>query len=123
MQDAVSRPRRPGAQARPGPYDRVLLFGGTSEIGLQILAALRLPPEAEVVLAGRDEQRMAAEAKPLSCRVRTLRYDAAALDTHEAVLDDAFASGGVDLVISAAGILARQDVLDDQPHPAGRLVS
>jgi decaprenylphospho-beta-D-erythro-pentofuranosid-2-ulose 2-reductase len=65
---------------------------------------------------------MASGAKPLSCRVRTLRYDAEALDTHEAVLDEAFASGPVDLVISAAGVLAGQDVLDDDPLRAGRLV-
>jgi decaprenylphospho-beta-D-erythro-pentofuranosid-2-ulose 2-reductase len=101
---------------------RVVLFGGTSEIGLEILAALGLPPDAEVVLAGRDEQRMAAEAKRLSCRVRTLRYDATALDTHEAVVAEAFAPGAVDLVISAAGILAGQDVLDDDPLRAGLLV-
>jgi decaprenylphospho-beta-D-erythro-pentofuranosid-2-ulose 2-reductase len=103
-------------------YGRVLLLGGTSEIGLEILAALRLPPEAEVLLAGRDEQRMAAEAKRLPCQVRTLRYDATALDTHESVLDEAFASGPVDLVISAAGVMAGQEVLDDDPSRAGRLV-
>jgi len=103
-------------------YQRVLLFGGASEIGQQILAALRLPPDAEVVLAGRDEQRMAAAAAPLSCRIRTVHYDAAALDTHQAVLDKAFAFGTVDLVISAAGILAGQDVLDDDPLQAGLLV-
>ena len=119
MQDAPTPPHGPSEHSQ---YLRVLLFGGTSEIGLQILAALQLPPEAEVLLAGRDEQRMAAEAKPLSCRVRTLRYDAAALDTHEAVLDEAFASGAVDLVISAAGVLAGQDVLDDDPLQAGLLV-
>ena len=106
----------------PGTYQRVLLFGGTSEIGQEILAALRLPPEAEVVLAGRDEQRMAAAAKPLGCRVRTLHYDAAAPDTHQAVVDEAFASGPVDLVITAAGVLAGQDVLDDDPLRAGLLV-
>jgi decaprenylphospho-beta-D-erythro-pentofuranosid-2-ulose 2-reductase len=121
MQEDASRTGEPGP-AGPGRYDRVLLFGGTSEIGQEILAALRLPPEAEVVLAGRDEQRMAAAAKPLSCRVRTLRYDAAALDTHEAVVDEAFASGPVDLVITAAGVLAGQDVLDDDPLRAGLLV-
>ena len=115
----MSEPRR---QASPARYQRVLLFGGASEIGQEILAALRLPPEAEVVLAGRDEQRMIAAAKPLSCRVRTLRYDAMALDTHEAVVDEAFASGPVDLVITAAGVLAGQDVLDDDPLRAGRLV-
>ncbi len=99
--------RRPPAQpARPGPegrYRRVLLLGGASEIGQEILAALRLPPGAEVLLAGRDEPRMAAAAQPLPCRVRTLPYDATALGTHQAVLEKAFAAGPVDLVISAAG--------------------
>ena len=33
---------------------RVLLLGGTSEIGLAILSALDLAPDAEVVLAGRE---------------------------------------------------------------------
>ena len=103
-------------------YRRVLLFGGASEIGQQILTALRLPPDAEVLLAGRDEQRMAAAAQALSCRIRTLHYDAAAIDTHQAVLDKAFSFGPVDLVISAAGILAGQDVLDDDPLRAGLLV-
>jgi decaprenylphospho-beta-D-erythro-pentofuranosid-2-ulose 2-reductase len=103
-------------------YRRVLLFGGASEIGQQILAALQLPADAEVLLAGRDEQRMAAAAEALSCPIRTLHYDAAAIDTHEAVMDKAFAFGAVDLVISAAGILAVQDVLDDDPLRAGLLV-
>jgi decaprenylphospho-beta-D-erythro-pentofuranosid-2-ulose 2-reductase len=119
MHDAESAPHAPSTVS---PYRRVLLFGGTSEIGQEILAALALPPDAEVLLAGRDEQRMVSAAKPLPCRVRTLRYDAAALDTHEAVLDEAFASGPVDLVISAAGILAGQDVLDGDPLRAGLLV-
>ena len=55
-------------------------------------------------------------------QVTTLHYDAAAIDTHQAVLDKAFAFGPVDLVISAAGILAGQEVLDDDPLQAGLLV-
>ena len=101
---------------------RVLLLGGASEIGQEILTALRLPPEAQVILAGRDEARMAAAARPLSCRVRTLAYDAVALDTHQSVVDQAFAEGPVDLVIAAAGVLAAQDTLDHDPLAAGRLV-
>jgi decaprenylphospho-beta-D-erythro-pentofuranosid-2-ulose 2-reductase len=101
---------------------RVLLLGGASEIGQEILAALRLPPEAEVILAGRDQVRMAAAAGRLSCRVRTLSYDAIALDTHQAVIDQAFAEGPVDVVIAAAGLLATQDTLDHDPLAAGRLV-
>ena len=49
--------KRRGAPSAPA---RVLLLGGTSEIGLEILAALGAPPETEVMLAGRDEQRLAA---------------------------------------------------------------
>lgn len=119
-----SRATRAGqAQARP-VIRRAVLFGGTSEIGQQILAALGLPPEAEVILAGRDETVMAAAAaaQPLRCRVRTLRYDAVALDTHQAVVDAAFAAGEVDLVIAAAGVLTPQDVLDADPAQAGRLI-
>jgi decaprenylphospho-beta-D-erythro-pentofuranosid-2-ulose 2-reductase len=104
------------------PPRRVLLLGGSSEIGAAILAALKLPPDAEVLLAGRDEERMAATAKMLSCPVRTLRYDATALATHQAVVDDAFSAGQVDLVISAAGILVDQAELDADPLRAGMLI-
>ena len=119
---------------RPAPADvnRVLLLGGTSEIGLEILAALGLPGRTEILLAGRDEQRLAAAGKALveqaqdeqaqGGQVRTLHYDATALDTHQAVIDEAFAAGDVDLVISAAGILTAQDLLDRDPLTAGRLV-
>jgi len=101
---------------------RVLLLGGTSEIGLEIIAALRLQPDAEVVLAGRDEQQLAAAGKALPCRVRTLPYDATDLAAHDAVVRDAFAGGDIDLVISAAGILVGQAALEDDPLQAGLLV-
>jgi decaprenylphospho-beta-D-erythro-pentofuranosid-2-ulose 2-reductase len=106
------------------PPRRVLLLGGASEIGTEILAALRLPPDAEVLLAGRDEQRMAAAAKALAlaCSVRTLRYDATEPATHQAMIADAFSGGAVDLVISAAGILVDQAELDRDPYRAGLLV-
>jgi decaprenylphospho-beta-D-erythro-pentofuranosid-2-ulose 2-reductase len=111
------------AGAVPGG-GRVLLLGGTSEIGLAIVAALRLPPGAEVLLAGRDRQRMAAAAKELelSCPVRTFDYDATALATHEAFVAAVFDSGPVDLVISAAGVLIGQPELDRDPLRAGTLV-
>ena len=55
---------------------RVLLLGGTSEIGLAILSALRLGPDAEVILAGRDPQRLEAAGKSLNRPVTVARYDA-----------------------------------------------
>jgi decaprenylphospho-beta-D-erythro-pentofuranosid-2-ulose 2-reductase len=112
-------PDRHGAAGSPS---RVLLLGGTSEIGLEILAALRLAPDTEVLLAGRDEQRMAADGKELGVRVRTLPSDATALDTHQALIEGAFAGGDVDLVISAAGVLTAQQILDRNPLGAGLLV-
>ena len=101
---------------------RVLLLGGTSEIGLATLAALRLPAAAQAVLAGRDEQRLAAAGKALGCDVQTLHYDATDLASHQAVLAEAFAGGAVDLVISAAGVLTPQPELDRDPLQAGLLV-
>jgi decaprenylphospho-beta-D-erythro-pentofuranosid-2-ulose 2-reductase len=104
---------------RPG---RVLLLGGTSEIGLEILAALHAPAETEVLLAGRDAQRLEAAGKTLPYRVRTLVFDALALETHQALIDDAFSEGDVDIVISAAGVLTPQETLDADPLQAGQLI-
>jgi decaprenylphospho-beta-D-erythro-pentofuranosid-2-ulose 2-reductase len=101
---------------------RILLLGGTSEIGLAILAALDAPPDTEVVLAGRDEQRMTAAAKELPYVAQTLAYDAVALDTHQALISEVFAGGPVDLVISAAGVLVAQESLERDPLQAGLLV-
>src|ERR1700735_1107815 len=112
-------PDKRGAADSPA---RGLLLGGTSEIGLEILAALGLPAGTEVLLAGRDEQRMAAAGKELGVRARTLRFDATGLATHQAVIDEAFAGGDVDLVISAAGVLTGQQILDRDPLRGGLLV-
>jgi decaprenylphospho-beta-D-erythro-pentofuranosid-2-ulose 2-reductase len=87
---------------------RVLLLAGTSEIGLAILIALGLPADAEVILAGRDEQQLAAASKELPGRVRTVRYDALEVVGHQAFVDGIFAEGPLDLVISAAGVLVPQ---------------
>ena len=119
---ASARPPASSAAIPAGQPLRVLLLGGTSEIGLAVVSALALPPGSEVILAGRDEERMAAAAKQLPCAVATLRYDATALDTHQALIDEAFASGPLDLVISAAGVLIDQQRLDADVRQAGLLV-
>ncbi len=105
-----------------GQPSRVLLLGGTSEIGTEILVALSAHKETEVILAGRDEQRLAAAGKALPYQVAVVAYDATALDTHEAVIEQVFAAGDVDLVISAAGILVQQETLERDPRQAGVLV-
>ncbi len=107
-------------QGRPA---RILLLGGTSEIGLAILAALKVPASAEVILAGRDEQRLAAAGKALPCKVTTLPFDASDTGSHPALIEGVFAGGPVDLVISAAGVLTPQDELDRDPLLAGQLTA
>jgi decaprenylphospho-beta-D-erythro-pentofuranosid-2-ulose 2-reductase len=104
---------------RPG---RVLLLGGTSEIGLAVLAALSAPADTEVVLAGRDEQRMAAAGKELPYRCTTVGFDAMETGSHEAVIDGVFAAGPVDLVIAATGVLTPQAEVDKAPALAARMI-
>jgi decaprenylphospho-beta-D-erythro-pentofuranosid-2-ulose 2-reductase len=101
---------------------RVLLLGGTSEIGLAIVAALDLPATAEVILAGRDEQRLAAAGKQVPARVRTVSYDALETGTHQAFVDGLFNEGHVDLVISAAGVLVPQADLERDVRRAAELI-
>ena len=104
---------------RPG---RVLLLGGTSEIGLAIVSALRAPAGTEVLLAGRDEQRMAAAGKELPYRCTTIPFDALDTSGHEAVIDSAFAGGPVDLVIAATGVLTPQAEVDRDPVLAAQMI-
>ena len=106
----------------PGLVRRVLLLGGTSEIGLAVLAALDLPAGAEVILAGRDKQRLAAAAKELSAPVRILSYDAADTGRHQAFTDEIFSSGSLDMVISAAGVLVPQEELERDVRRAAAMI-
>jgi decaprenylphospho-beta-D-erythro-pentofuranosid-2-ulose 2-reductase len=101
---------------------RILLLGGTSEIGLAILAALRAPRDSRVLLAGRDEARLAAAGKELQFEVSTLAFDALALDMHQAMIDSVFDDGPVDLVIAATGVLTPQEDVDAKPILAAHMI-
>jgi decaprenylphospho-beta-D-erythro-pentofuranosid-2-ulose 2-reductase len=111
---------------------RVLLLGGTSEIGLAILSALKLPAGTEVILAGRDTQRLESAGKALSApsassgssagggvRVSVARFDAMDVASHQAFVDEICAAGVPDLVIAATGVLVPQPLLaKDVPRAA-----
>jgi decaprenylphospho-beta-D-erythro-pentofuranosid-2-ulose 2-reductase len=105
-----------------GSPPRILLLGGTSEIGLAILASLGLPADAEVILAGRDEQRLAAAGKELPARVTTMAYDAMDTGGHQAFADAVFAGGRLDMVISAAGVLIPQEEVERDVNRAAAMV-
>jgi decaprenylphospho-beta-D-erythro-pentofuranosid-2-ulose 2-reductase len=120
-----SRPAQAAGRTAAGPATKpakVLLIGGTSEIGQAILAALDLGPDTEVVLAGRDAERMRAAASGLRARVTTVNYDATDQAGQQVLPAAVFAAGPPDLVISAAGILTPQEELDADPRQAAVLI-
>lgn len=86
-----------------GRYGRVLLLGGTSEIGLAILAAVDLRPGADVLLAGRDLAALERVPLPEGTHRQSLRWDAR--HGPGPLVEQALAGGDLDLVIAAAGIL------------------
>ena len=101
---------------------RILLLGGTSEIGLAILSALRLGPDAEVILAGRDPQRLEAAGKSLNRPVTVARYDATETGTHQAFADEICAGGVPDLVIAATGVLIPQEQAEQDVRLAATMI-
>lgn len=106
----------------PGRLSRVLLLGGTSEIGLAILAALNLEPGTEVILGGRDAQRLEAAGKALNRPVTVARYDAMDTDGHQAFADQICAGGVPDLVIAATGILIPQEQAERDVRLAATMI-
>lgn len=113
-----------------GTPQRILLLGGTSEIGLAIVRRL-LPTDRgiDIILAGRDADRLDVAAAELvndragEVRTRTIPFDAAAIDTHGATVADAWAEGDVDVVIVAFGQLGDQAQLMTDPAAAARLIT
>ncbi len=101
---------------------RVLLLGGTSEIGLAIVSALRLGAEDELILAGRDPQRLEAAGKSLGRPVTVARYDAVETAAHQAFAEEVNAGGVPDLVIAATGVLIPQDQAEQDVQLAAAMI-
>lgn len=122
---------KPGAVAsglprRGGPTEparRVLLLGGSSEIGLAIVRRLARDGAVQPYLIGRDRDRLAAALGDLEragCGGGELDVvDAETLEAHGPALDRAFAAmDGFDLVVLAVGLLGAQAGLDADPGEA-----
>jgi len=93
---------------------RVLLLGGTSEIGLAIVRRLAADGPVTPVLAGRDRERLQQALDGLGGPGGSVAVlDAADLDRHVAKLSELFEhAGGFDIVILAVGVLGAQAGLD-----------
>jgi decaprenylphospho-beta-D-erythro-pentofuranosid-2-ulose 2-reductase len=96
---------------------RVLLLGGTSEIGLAILRRLASQRPVRPYLLGRDRARLdsaLAELERSGCEAGQVDVvDASELTAHEEAIDRSFAwAGGFDVVVLAIGVLGGQAGLD-----------
>ncbi|MDP4505568.1 SDR family NAD(P)-dependent oxidoreductase [Nonomuraea turcica] len=103
-----------------GAVDTVLLLGGRSEIGLEIVRLLVALGASRVVLAVRGEFVPPA----LGAEVHVLPFDALDVHGHGAVFDKAVELvGDLDVVISGFGVLGSQADYDADPAAAARDVA
>lgn len=99
-----------------GHPQRLLLLGGSSEIGLAIVEEYLVGGAADVVLTTRPggtapEAAVARLQAAGAGKVDVVEFDATAFDTHAAVLDGVFAAGDVDVAIVAFGLLGEAEEL------------
>lgn len=103
----------------------VVIFGGRSEIGIEL--ATRLAPGATVVLAARRaddlEQQVAAVAAAGAAAVHVREFDADALDAHGPLVDSIVAEyGPIATAVLAFGILGDQARAEKDPAHAAAIV-
>jgi decaprenylphospho-beta-D-ribofuranose 2-oxidase len=104
-------------QTSPNSATRVLLLGGTSEIGLAILRRLAAAGPVRPYLVGRDRERLTGALAELEgsggARGELDVLDADDVARHQAVIARAFERmGGFDIVVLAVGVLGAQAGLD-----------
>lgn len=104
----------------PSPFSlnghRALVTGGGSGLGLGI-ARCFVAAGAEVVIAGRDADRLAMAAAELGERARTLTLDVTDLDGAEAFASRARdAVGPVSILVNNAGGTVKKPVADMRPE-------
>lgn len=111
MTDTVRHSGQLGDEPRARRPLTVVIFGGRSEIGLEV--AIRLAPGNTVVLAARraddlgDEERRVLEAG--AAGVDRIEFDAGRLESHESVLASIIERHGtIDVAVLAFGLLGDQ---------------
>ena len=91
-----------------GNPQTILLLGGTSDIGLAIVREYLATQSLRVIVAARPSARRdeaVTGLRAIGATVDVLDFDAAAFDSHPAVIDKAWAVADVDLAIVAFGLL------------------
>lgn len=105
-----------------GEVQGIALFGATSDIGQAILTRLTGRDGQRVVLASRDTTGAQAFGDRLSgggAAVTHLAFDAAAIESHARVVDEAAAAlGDIDIAVIAFGVLGHGQGVDTDPVDA-----
>ncbi|MEY4365767.1 MAG: hypothetical protein RLZZ305_1111 [Actinomycetota bacterium] len=95
-----------------GVPQHIVLFGGTSEIGLAVLDGLVRPGVARVTLVCRDIEAGEAAAGCLrgisdDTQVEVARFDASDASSMSAVVSEVCSAGDVDVAVIAQGVLGQ----------------
>ena len=103
----------------------VVIFGGRSEIGVEV--AIRLAPAATVVLAARGADRLDEQVSAVRAagarEVRTMEFDADDLSAHGSLVENLLAEfGRIDTAVLAFGILGEQSRAEVDPAHAVAIV-
>jgi decaprenylphospho-beta-D-erythro-pentofuranosid-2-ulose 2-reductase len=111
----------PAPAAVPAGARRVLLLGGSSDIGLAIVRRLAADGPVTACLLGRDRPRLAAAQRLLGedgvTSTDLVVADADECESHEHAVASAFeTAGGFDVVVLAVGRLGAQAGLDADPR-------
>lgn len=114
-----------GTDARPP--QRVLLLGGSSEIGLAIVRRMATDGPVHAHLVGRDRERLEWAGHELAREGIEVApvdvLDASDLGAHAGVIGRAFEhAGGFDVVVLAVGVLGAQEGLDADPALAATVL-
>lgn len=110
-----------------GDRRSVLLLGGRSEIGLEVVERLVRDGHRRVVLGARRSGELDAEEDRLlragATSVQRVEFDAADTGSHPSVLETAWdTAGGVDVVVLAFGVLGDQALAERDPAHAVSVV-
>ncbi len=104
-----------------GAPQSLLLLGGTSDIALATARRLVQRRTRRVVLAARPSARLDAaadELRALGAVVEVVPFDADDTDSHEGVVEKAFAGGDIDVALVAFGVLGDQARAEQDPGHA-----
>jgi decaprenylphospho-beta-D-erythro-pentofuranosid-2-ulose 2-reductase len=110
-----------------GEPQTVVLLGGTSDIGLAIVRAVRSPALRTIVLGCRDVEAGALVARDLDwpgVTVDVIEFHAERHEAHGAWFGEVTARhGDLDVVIMAVGVLADTEHIGDDPVRAAEVVN